>query len=131
MRENMNAYDLVREANNVSIELTTKLLVEKALLSRGKSNPNQFLCIHHNDTNPDLKLYRRKNRVKCFVCGTSAKGAELYEDLLIAERFKGVNIAKILDSDVEKLEKSSLDKDKKLLGGFRFKLIQIKKSIYY
>lgn len=117
MRKDMNAYELVKEANNVSIEITTKLLVEKGLLSQGsKKKQNHFLCIYHQDTNPDLSIWKRGNRVKCFVCNTSAKGAELYADALIAKRFKNTNIEMLLNSDIEKLEKSSLDKDRELLS---------------
>lgn len=120
MRNNMKPYDLVKEANKVNIELTTRLLVEKGLLSKGKENSyKKVLCIYHKDSTPSLSVFPRGNIVNCFTCKAQARGAKLYADALIAKKFKNTNVAGLLNSDIEKLEKSSLEKDKKLLSKIR------------
>lgn len=73
------AIEIIKKANNVDINIVTKLLMEKGLLGKKKAGDKGFLCPYHSEKSGSFLIY--KNRGKCFGCEISVTAPVLYADV--------------------------------------------------
>lgn len=73
------AIEIIKKANDVDINIVTKLLMEQGLLGKKKAGDKGFLCPYHSEKSGSFVIF--KNMGKCFGCEVKVTAPVLYADV--------------------------------------------------